>query len=84
MGIKRLLIPFPLFLGRFAATFFEFFMKNPVLTNDQLNLLKYDNIPSGKHKTNIDLKLNSNLKKFEEEINKYSYMWKDGGEFSKD
>ena len=84
LDIKRLLIPFPLFLGRFAATFFEFFMKNPVLTNDQLNLLKYDNIPSGKHKTNIDLKLNSNLKKFEEEINKYSYMWKDGGEFSRD
>ena len=59
-------------------------MKNPILTNDQLNLLKYDNVPSGKYKTNIDLELNSNLKKFEEEILKYSYMWKDGGEFSRD
>jgi len=46
--------------------------------------LKYDNVPSGKYKTNIDLELNSNLKKFEEEILKYSYMWKDGGEFSRD
>tara|TARA_B100000214_G_scaffold2486_1_gene1910 strand:+ start:386 stop:1336 length:951 start_codon:yes stop_codon:yes gene_type:complete len=84
LDIKRLLIPFPLFLGRFTASFFEFFMKNPILTNDQLNLLKYDNVPSGKYKTNIDLELNSNLKKFEEEILKYSYMWKDGGEFSRD
>ena len=59
-------------------------MKNPLLTNDQLNLLKYDNIPSRKYKTNIDLNLNSNLKYFDNEILKYSYMWKVGGEFSKE
>ena len=58
-------------------------MKNPFITNDQLNLLKHNNSPSGKFKTNIDLKLNTNLKLFDQEIAKYSYMWKEGGQFSK-
>ena len=58
-------------------------MKNPLLTTDQLILLNYDNSPSGKYKNNLDLKLNSNLKYFDKEILKYSYMWKAGGEFSK-
>ena len=42
------------------------------------------NIPSRKYKTNVDLNLNSNLKYFDNEILKYSYMWKAGGEFSKE
>ncbi len=84
LEIKRFLIPTPLFVARFIAKFFEITMKNPLLTNDQLNLLKYDNIPSRKYKTNIDLNLNSNLKYFDNEILKYSYMWKAGGEFSKE
>ena len=29
------------------------------------------------------MKLNSKLKFFDQEILKYSYTWKDGGEFSK-
>ena len=58
-------------------------MKKPLLTKDQLTLLKYDNSPSGNYKTNLDLHLNSSLKIFHEEVSKYSYMWKDGGEFSK-
>ena len=59
-------------------------MKNPLLTKDQLILLKYNNSPSLKYNTNIDLKLNSDLKYFDKEILKYSYMWKSGGEFSKE
>ena len=58
-------------------------MKNPLLTRDQLILLKYNNSPSGKYKTNLDLKLNSNLKYFDKEVLKYSYMWKEGGQFSR-
>ena len=58
-------------------------MKNPLLTKDQLILLGHNNSPSGKYKTNLDLKLNANLKFFDEEISKYSYMWKAEGEFSK-
>ncbi len=83
INIKRFLIPTPLILAKIIASIFEILMKNPFITNDQLNLLKYNNSPSGKFKTNIDLKLNTNLKLFDQEIAKYSYMWKEGGQFSK-
>jgi len=81
---RRILIPTPLIIANFFAKCFEFSMKNPLLTKDQLILLKNHNSPSGLYKTNIDLKLNSNLKYFDNEILKYSYMWKSGGEFSKE
>ena len=84
INIKRLLIPMPLSIAKLFATMFEILMKNPLLTRDQLNLLKENNVPSGKYKTNVDLKINSNLKYFDNEIAKYSYMWKDGGEFSRE
>ncbi len=83
LDVKRFLLPLPLFFAKFLASFFETIMKNPILTKDQLVLLNFDNSPSGKYKTNIDLNLNSNLKYFDEEILKYSYMWKTNGEFSK-
>ena len=35
-------------------------MPNPLITLDQINLLKYDNIPSGKYKTNFDLDIKAN------------------------
>ncbi len=78
---KRILIPFPIFFGNLSATFFELLPK-PLLTKDQLKLLKYNNIPSGKYKTNFDLNIKSKLM-FKKEIDKYSYMWKDGGNYSK-
>ena len=56
-------------------------MPKPLLTRDQLKLLKYDNIPSGKYKTNSDIGIPS-LKYFDQEVKKYCYMWKDGGQFS--
>ena len=84
LDINRILLPTPLFMAKLFANIFEITMKNPILTKDQLILLSHDNSPSGKYKTNLDLKLNSNLKYFEKEILKYSYMWKDGGEFSKE
>jgi len=79
---KRILIPFPLFLAKFTARFFEL-MPNPLLTRDQLRLLKYDNIASGKYKTNFDIGIPS-LKFFDEEVKKYCFMWKDEGQYSKD
>ena len=81
--IKRLVFPLPLTLAKLIANVFEISMKNPLLTRDQLILLKYNNTPSGKYKTNLDLKLNSNLKYFDKEVLKYSYMWKEGGQFSR-
>ena len=77
---KRLLLPFPLTLAKLSAKFFQLFPK-PLLTEDQLKLLKYDNITSGKYKTNSDIGIPGKLF-FRDEVKKYSYMWRDGGQFS--
>ena len=79
---KRLLIPLPLVLAKITAKIFEL-MPNPLITVDQINLLKHDNIPSGKYKTNFDLGLRAN-RFFDKEIEKYSFNWRDGGQYSKD
>ena len=80
IGKKRIFIPFPLLLAKFSAFFFEQFPR-PLLTQDQLKLLKYDNIVSGRYKTNFDIGCPSK-RIFEDEVKKYCYMWKDGGQFS--
>ena len=77
---KRFLIPMPFFLSKISASFFQLFPK-PLLTIDQLKLLKYDNLASGKYQTNFDLGVPS-TRIFEVEVEKYCYMWKEGGEFS--
>ncbi len=82
IGKKRLLIPLPLIVAKMTAKIFEI-MPKPLITVDQINLLKYDNIPSGKYKTNFDLDIKAN-KIFEEEVQKYSFNWRSGGQFSKD
>ena len=73
-------MPLPLFLSKFSANFFELFPK-PLLTVDQLKLLKYKNIASGKFKTNFDIQLPS-YANFENEVKKYCHMWKENGEYS--
>ena len=77
---KRILIPMPSPLASLSAKFFQLF-PNPLLTEDQLRLLKYDNIVSGKYKTNFDIGVPS-LKFFDQEVKKYCYMWKEGGQYS--
>ena len=57
-------------------------LPNPLLTEDQLKLLKYDNIKSGLYKTNHDLEFKTN-RNFKSEIDKYSFNWRTGGQFSK-
>tara|TARA_B100000787_G_scaffold89253_1_gene65986 strand:- start:671 stop:1633 length:963 start_codon:yes stop_codon:yes gene_type:complete len=79
---KRFLLSLPLPLAKLSAKFFQLF-SNPLLTQDQLRLLKYDNIKSGKYKTNSDIGVPS-TRFFNEEVEKYCYMWREGGEFSKD
>ena len=76
----RLLIPFPFFLAKMSARLFQLFPK-PLLTVDQLILLKYDNIPSNKYKTNSDIGVPS-TRVFDHEVEKYCYMWREGGKFS--
>ena len=78
---KRLLIPLPLPLAKLNAKLLQL-MPKPLLTIDQLKLLYYDNITSKQYKTNFDLKMEAN-RKFDDEINLYSYNWTSGGQFSK-
>ena len=77
---KRILIPLPLPFAEFSAQIFEL-MPKPILTRDQLKLLKYDNIASGKYKTNSEIGLPSK-RYFDDEVKKYCFMWRDGGQFS--
>ena len=78
---RRILLPVPLFFGKLSAKFFQLFPK-PLLTEDQLKLLKYDNVKSGKYKTNSDIGFPAKCL-FEKEVEKYCYMWRQGGQFSK-
>ena len=77
---KRLLVTFPFPLAKLSAKFFQLFPK-PLLTEDQLTLLKYDNIKSGNYKTNFDIGCPAKCF-FEKEVQKYCYMWREGGQFS--
>ena len=78
---KRLLLPLPGPLASITAKILQL-LPNPLLTKDQLKLLKYDNVKSGIYKTNFDLGFEAN-KKFNIEIDKYSYNWRTGGQFAK-
>ncbi len=79
---KRVLLPFPYNLANLSAKLFQL-MPNPLLTQDQLRLLKHDNIKSGKYKTNLDLGL-SGVRYFDNEVKKYCHMWREGGEYTKE
>ena len=80
IGKKRILLPMPLPLAEMTARILEI-MPKPLITRDQLKLLKYDNIVSGKYKTNSDIGVPS-VRHFDEEVKKYCYMWREGGQFS--
>ena len=62
------------------ARLFEF-MPKPILTRDQLKLLSYDNVLSGKYKSNSEIGVPS-IRFFDDEVKKYCYMWREGGQFS--
>jgi len=78
---KRFFLPFPLFIAKLTAKVFEL-MPNPLLTTDQLKLLKYDNVKSGNYVTNFKIGVPAK-KFFNKEVEKYSYMWREGGQYSK-
>ena len=77
---KRLLVPLPFFAASISAKLFQLFPK-PLLTVDQLRLLKYDNVSSNKYETNFDIGVPS-TRIFDQEVEKYCYMWREGGQFS--
>ena len=70
----------PLPIAKITAKFLQL-LPNPLLTEDQLIMLKYDNCKTKNYKNNFDL---GYIPKriFENEINKYSYNWKTGGQFA--
>ena len=80
MNKKRILLPLPYPIAKISAKILQL-LPNPLLTEDQLNLLKFDNINTGLHKTNFDLNIDAK-KLFRSEIDKYSYNWKTGGQFN--
>ena len=77
---KTIFISLPTSIAFLTAKFFQI-SPNPLLTGDQLRLLKYDNVSSGKYKTNFDVGVPSK-RIFDIEVKKYSYMWREGGQFS--
>ena len=80
VGKKRILLSLPLSIANLTAIFLQLLPK-PLLTTDQLKLLKYDNILSGKYKTNSDIGVPA-TKFFYDEVKRYSHMWREGGQFS--
>mgnify|MGYP001412673040 CR=1 FL=1 len=66
--------------SKISANLFQLLPK-PLLTVDQLKLLKYDNISSKKYQTNFDIGIPSK-RFFDNEVEKYCYMWREGGVFS--
>ena len=79
---KKILIQMPLFLAKMFALIFQL-MPNPLITLDQLRLLKYHNIQSTEGTTNFDIGCPSKIY-FEQSIMSYSYNWRDGGQYSND
>ena len=77
---KRVLLPIPLTIAKITAKFLQV-LPNPLLTEDQLKMLKYDNCKTENYKNNFDLGYIPK-RMFENEINKYSYNWKTGGQFA--
>ena len=62
-----------MFIAKITAKIFEK-MPKPLITTDQLTLLKYENVVSKKYKTNLDFGINAN-KTFEKEIKKRLNYW---------
>jgi len=77
---NRFLFSLPLFVANISASFFQLF-PTPLITRDQIKLLQYDNIVSGKYQTNFDIGVPS-ICVFEEEVEKYCYLCREGGKFS--
>jgi len=77
---KRIIIPFPLPIAKLSAKILQKLPK-PLITEDQLRLLAYDNVSSGDYKTNFDIGTPSKSI-FVKEVEKYCYMWREAGQFS--
>jgi len=75
---KRLLIPIPFSVAKIQSYFLQM-MPNPLLTPDQVELLKYNNILTGEYPNLKDLGIVG--KTIQSILPKYIYRFRDGGQF---
>ena len=75
---KRFLIPVPFSVAKFQSYFLQM-MSNPLLTPDQVEMLKYNNIVSGEYPTLQDLGISG--KNIHSILPKYIYRFRTGGQF---
>ena len=75
---KRFLIPIPFSLAKFNSYFLQM-MPNPLLTPDQVEMLKYNNIVSGDYPTLKDLGITGTP--IHSILPKYIYRFRTGGQF---
>ena len=75
---KRLLIPIPFSIGMFLSYFLQM-LPNPLLTPDQVEMLKSNNVVSGDYPTLKDLGVSgTSIKNI---LPKYIYRFRTGGQF---
>ena len=75
---KRFLIPIPFGMAKFQSYFLQM-MPNPLLTPDQVEILKYNNIVSGDYPTLKDLGITGTA--IQSILPKYIYRFRTGGQF---
>ena len=75
---KRLLIPIPFGVAKFQSYFLQM-MPNPLLTPDQVELLKHNNIVTGDYPTLKDLGVTGTP--IQSILPKYIYRFRAGGQF---
>ena len=75
---KRFLIPIPFGVAKFQSYFLQM-MNNPLLTPDQVEMLRYNNIVSGEHPTLKDLGISG--KTIQSILPQYIYRFRVGGQF---
>jgi len=76
---KRFLIPIPFSVAKFQSHFLQM-LPNPLLTPDQVEILKYNNIVSGDYPTLKDLGIIGTP--IQSILPKYIYRFRAGGQFS--
>ena len=75
---KRFLVPIPFGLAKFQSYFLQM-MPNPLLTPDQVELLKHNNIVSGEHPNLKELGITGTP--IQSILSKYIYRFRTGGQF---
>ena len=75
---KRFLINIPFNIAKFQSYFLQMF-PNPILTTDQVELLKYDNVPSGEYPNLNDLGIKG--KTINSILPQYIYRFRNYGQF---